>query len=196
MSKIDDMRRDIVTLIDGTKLRIKDISEALSWNKNSEVTLQKVDHLFWPIELINLDNGKSIRTRYWYKDDLVPKGKFDFDTVSELEKASMEDVIPILPDLFEWTEDVNWPIAPKLSEVLSKFGEAVIPYIKHYLKHPAGLDEYGTYFFLMPKLSKEQLELIRDDLIQIWKNPTEFQKEEEYDKLAAEYIEKLDNNYK
>jgi|GEM_PF-2931488 len=194
MYKIVKKHWKFIELSNGLRLKTNcyDTYNKVVFEEGYEVDLVEGKNLFWPIILIDKVSGEKIRARYWYGDELIPKGKFDFDTISKIEGASIKDIELVLPDLFEWTEDVNWPIAPQLAEILPRFGEIIIPYVIHYLRYPSGLDEYATYYYLMPKMTKEQLELIKEELILVVENPTEFQKREEYDKFAKEYINKLE----
>ncbi len=195
MLKIINFFKNCITLSDGMRLRVKwDYIKTMStWDQNAVVNVETQENLFWPIRITCIDNKESIFTRKWVNDNLVPKGKFDFETVSKLEEASLSEIEPILPDLFEWTEDVNWPIAPKISEILARFDKAIIPYIIYYLHNPSGLDEYGTYYHLLPKLDKTQLLLIKDELMRIKQYPSSFQSEEGYDKLAESYLKKIED---
>ncbi len=46
--------------------------------------------------------------------ELIPKNKFDHETVERLKNLSYEELKPIMPDLLEWLQDFNWPL-PTLS---------------------------------------------------------------------------------
>lgn len=52
------------------------------------------------------------------KDYLIPKHKFDFEAVKRIKNADMDSVQPVLAQIFEWVEDINWPVAQELVKAL------------------------------------------------------------------------------
>ena len=182
-----------VELMDCRKLSIfySDKKEFLSWPCDSDVDIIESENLFWPVLLTDTGTGKKIRARYFIESHLIPKHKFDFEAIEKIEKADKSEIEPVLPMLFEWTEDINWPIAEKLAEALVRLGEIIVPYVIHYLRHPNGLDEYSVYYSLIPLMKKEHLEMLRDEFENILKNTSDYQKSNEYDVFALKYLIKL-----
>lgn len=66
--------------------------------------------------------------------DLIPKNKYDISAVSELKKLSDIEIESIIPELLVWIQDMNWPIAEDIVEVLSVHGKVTEPYILNILK--------------------------------------------------------------
>jgi len=62
--------------------------------------------------------------------ELVPKHKFDDSSFKRLREISEVEIKAILPGLFEWIADYNWPIAKELTEILTSFPETLQPYLK------------------------------------------------------------------
>lgn len=54
-------------------------------------------------------------------NDLLPKDKFDIDKVEKLKGLNRGELIPLLPELLKWIQDMNWPIAPKIAKLLLEF---------------------------------------------------------------------------
>jgi hypothetical protein len=54
-------------------------------------------------------------------EDRLPRNKFDFERVNKIKNMKKKDVIPILPGLLEWIQDMNWAIAPEVAEILLSF---------------------------------------------------------------------------
>ncbi|GJM72464.1 hypothetical protein HMSSN036_46800 [Paenibacillus macerans] len=52
----------------------------------------------------------------------LPKDKMDLDSVAHLKTLSSNELIPLLPDLIEWLQDINWPVASELSKLLMPMG--------------------------------------------------------------------------
>ena len=61
--------------------------------------------------------------------NLVPKSKFDNSHIEILKTIDKEKVEPILGELLVWLQDINWPIAQALIEVLPRFQEELIPHV-------------------------------------------------------------------
>jgi hypothetical protein len=51
-------------------------------------------------------------------NELIPKDKFDIATAEKLVTFSYEDIKPIIPNLLEWIQDMNWPVAGPVSNYL------------------------------------------------------------------------------
>lgn len=57
--------------------------------------------------------------------DLIPKPKHDHEVISELKELSFEQIKPILPQLLEWLQDMNWPIGRSIADVLKPFANRI-----------------------------------------------------------------------
>lgn len=77
--------------------------------------------------------------------ELVPKDKFDTYTAEKLMKYSFEEVEPIIPQLLEWIQDMNWPVAGPVSRYLETISEHLTPYIIEILR---GNDSTWKYWCL------------------------------------------------
>ena len=129
---------------------------------------------------------------YNYLKTLIPKDKFDISSIPVLMEISEEDVQPILPELFTWIADMNWPVAKEMIWVLPRFSQSLLPLVKETLQ-PSENDDMFKYFIiteLLPALPANiQLELLVD-ISRIANNPTD---DEKYSALnaAKRYISKL-----
>lgn len=122
---------------------------------------------------------------------LIPKDKFDFAAVERIKSAHPASVESVLPQIFEWLEDINWPVAQELVKVLVNFDDIIIPYLIDLIQKPDGLREYSVYYYMMPLLTNNQLQLLKDELERVSYNPSPFEREEEYDKVALKYLQKI-----
>lgn len=57
--------------------------------------------------------------------ELVPKDKFDESGVEELKKLSFQQIKPIVPDLLEWLQDMNWPVASNIADIMRPFTDKI-----------------------------------------------------------------------
>jgi hypothetical protein len=58
---------------------------------------------------------------------LIPKDKHDLECVDPVSQLGYPAIAPILPQLLEWVQDINWPVAYPLSRLLASIGEPLIP---------------------------------------------------------------------
>jgi len=70
---------------------------------------------------------------------LIPKHKDDQEVIEGLKKLSFEEIKPIVPDLLEWLQDMNWPIARPVADVLEKYSDQLVPDILKILKTNDGI---------------------------------------------------------
>ncbi|MEC0168087.1 DUF5071 domain-containing protein [Paenibacillus graminis] len=62
--------------------------------------------------------------------NILPKDKHDFKSVEGLARLERSMIIPLLPELLEWLQDMNWPIAAEIVDLLSKYTSETIPHVK------------------------------------------------------------------
>lgn len=116
---------------------------------------------------------------------LIPKDKFDFETVDRLKSCSYDQIESIIPELLEWLQDMNWPISQPIAEYLLPFSEKIAPEI---LKILQGKDEIWKYWMLVTfgKITKDKLVL--EEINRIAKNPTQEEADNEVSEIANEII--------
>lgn len=61
---------------------------------------------------------------------MIVQDKFDVAAVEQLRQASAVDVLPLLPQMLEWTQDLNWPVAQPMIEVLLQYPTEITPYVE------------------------------------------------------------------
>jgi hypothetical protein len=121
----------------------------------------------------------------------IPKHKFDLESIDKLNEIKIEELKPILSELFEWIQDINWPIAKKLIEFLLKFGSDLIPEIKKTLKSDDDVFEYSCMVYLLPGLSNNILIELKEDLLRIAYNPTDQERKAELDLTAKDILKRI-----
>jgi len=95
----------------------------------------------------------------------IPKDKFDIQAVENLKNYTLEELDPILMDLLEWVQDINWPVAIPMSAFLKGIKRPLIPHIK---KVFAGNDFIWIYWILTFVINDWHRDLIlelKDDLL-------------------------------
>lgn len=123
--------------------------------------------------------------------DLIPKDKLDIETAEKLKQYSYEEIKPIVPDLLEWIQDMNWPVAKTVAEYLITISEFITSEIIEILN---GKDEMWKYWTIgvfgihsEKPLHPEVFEIIN----RIANNPTIEEKESELHEQAINAIDRL-----
>ena len=78
---------------------------------------------------------------------LVPSSKGDLPAAKRAVAAGWPAVEPVLPELLEWIQDVNWPVAPVLMPFLASLGDPLVPHLRPIFAgrghHVEVLDRFG-----------------------------------------------------
>lgn len=53
-------------------------------------------------------------------DLLLPKNTSDISTIDQLMNMTDEEIYPIIPNLLEWIQDINWIVAPYIVTIILK----------------------------------------------------------------------------
>jgi hypothetical protein len=75
----------------------------------------------------------------------LPRDKHDTQNAQALIALPWDEVAPAMPQILEWIQDVNWPVAAVLLPYLAGIGPRLAPYVKTVL---ASNDEQWKYFVL------------------------------------------------
>jgi Domain of unknown function (DUF5071) len=121
-------------------------------------------------------------------EDRLPRNKFDFERVNKIKNMENKDIIPLLPGLLEWIEDMNWAIASEVVEILLAFPKEIIPHITNVFSTDDDIWKFWCLECLVKRLPSNSKELLKNDLIRLITRPTEGEKLEEVDKKAKEIL--------
>jgi len=109
----------------------------------------------------------------------LPNDKFDTASIMKLKRLSNEDLEPLIPQLLEWLQDINWPVALPVAELLSKQGKEIIEPIRGILCGKDTLWKKSIISELLVHCDSEVLLGLEDEILRILKNPTEDEIKEE-----------------
>ncbi|WP_162995674.1 DUF5071 domain-containing protein [Janthinobacterium agaricidamnosum] len=76
----------------------------------------------------------------------LPRDKHDTDNAQALTALRWEELRPAMPQILEWVQDANWPVAAVLLPYLAGIGPRLAPYLKTVL---ASDDEQWKYVVLL-----------------------------------------------
>jgi hypothetical protein len=102
---------------------------------------------------------------------LIPQNKFDTARAEQAVAAGYPAVEPILPELLEWIQDCNWPVAQVLAPFLGTIGTPLIPHIRKILKTDDDIWKYWTLTYLVQG-SPNVATALREDLQRYADSPT------------------------
>jgi hypothetical protein len=124
----------------------------------------------------------------------LPRTKRDFENARRIVALGYPAVAPVLPELFEWIQDGNWPIAPAIAAFLTSIGEPIFPQIREVLRSNDGTWKYWCITWVIGKLPPELAEEFGPELEQLAFHPTRDDQLEELDQQAKEVLDRLNGS--
>lgn len=113
------------------------------------------------IQLSNLEESKfhlllqPISKSYWRNAAIV------------LKEIGYPRVKSIIPELLQWIQDMNWPGAKEIVDLLITIDDAIVPYVKQVLKSEDGIWIIWLLSEVISKWNKELIIQIKDDLLEL-----------------------------
>ena len=120
--------------------------------------------------------------------DLLPRHKTDDDRVEMIKNMEREQILPLLPGLLEWIQDMNWPVAPSVLELLLTFPEEIVPHVQDVLSSDDDNWKWFILHFLVINLPFESRVQFREYLTRVAETPTQNELAEELDEIAKEIL--------
>jgi len=121
--------------------------------------------------------------------EYLPRDKHDSERVNQLKNLSREELVLLLPGLMEWIQDMNWPIAEEVSELLLTYPDEIVPLIKEVLATNDDVWKYWCLIILVKRLPEDLRMQFKKDLIRLAESPTAEEKLEELDEIALEILQ-------
>jgi hypothetical protein len=124
---------------------------------------------------------------------LLPQHKSDVDRACTVVERGYPAVASILPELLEWIQDYNWPVAKVLAAFLVTIGVPLVPELRRAL-HTT--DEVWKYWILKEIVanSPEVAEELADELARLATSPTLHEMEEDLNLVAQEILQTLNSS--
>ncbi|MFJ7661116.1 DUF5071 domain-containing protein [Lysinibacillus sp. NPDC097162] len=121
----------------------------------------------------------------------LPRNKHDIDKVEEIKKLDSNILVSLLPELLVFTQDMNWPVAPGVLEILLTFPKEIVPHVHAVLSSDDDNWKWFILHFLVIELPLESRGKFKGYLIRVAQNPTENELAEELDEIAKEILATL-----
>lgn len=110
---------------------------------------------------------------------LLPKDKFDDSNLEEIKLLNHSDLSQITSELLTWTQDANWPIFPKIVEIIVAKQDLFISEISKVFQTDDWIWKYWILMNVCPKLSLENIDFLKKDFDNMVKVlPTNMEEEE------------------
>lgn len=116
----------------------------------------------------------------------VPKDKHDLAALDNARTLGFPGLDPALPDLLKWMQDINWPVASPVADLLSETGPPIVPHLRHVFLSEDSVWKYWILQQLAPRLRPSVLIMLDSDIAQLATSPTDGDRAEEVDRIAKE----------
>ena len=94
---------------------------------------------------------------------LLPKDKFDDNNLKKIKLLNDSDLSQITSELLTWTQDANWPIFPKIVEIIVARQDLFISEISKVFQTDDWIWKYWILTNICPKLSLENKDFLKKD---------------------------------
>ena len=94
---------------------------------------------------------------------LLPKDKLDDSNLEKIKLLNDSDLSQITSELLTWTQDANWPIFPKIVEIIVARQDLFISEISKVFQTDDLIWNYWILTNICPKLSVENIEFLKKD---------------------------------
>jgi hypothetical protein len=121
---------------------------------------------------------------------LLPIDKMDTEAASKVVALGFPVVEPVLPQLLEWLQDMNWPVAQVFQPFLASIGAPLASHIRAVL---ATDDDVWKYWVVQGVVgnSAELVHALRPELERLARSPTDGEAEEGVSELSEQIIKKV-----
>lgn len=120
----------------------------------------------------------------------LPVDKFDIEAVAELTKLGYPHLEPVISQLLEWMEDLNWPVAQALCPLLVSVGTPLVPYVQAALLSDDAIWKYWILQGIVAE-SDEMARCLTFDLMRLANGPSSDEREEGVDEVAKEILRRI-----
>ena len=127
---------------------------------------------------------------------LLPKDKFDDSNLEEIKLLKDTDLSQITSELLTWTQDANWPIFPKIVEIIVARQDLFISEISKVFQTDDWIWKYWILTNICPKLSLENIDFLKKDFDNMVKALPTNTEEEEILELINTLSKKINNEPK
>ena len=119
--------------------------------------------------------------------ELLPKDKHDLERATALVSIGYPAVAPLLPDLLEWLQDGNWPVAHVIGPFLASIGAPLTEDVRRILQSQDHLWKYWILLRIVAH-SPELATNLYPELVKIAEGDAVDEDEKELKAVAEEML--------
>ena len=121
----------------------------------------------------------------------MPSSKFDVDSAERAVTCGWPGVEPVLPQLLEWLQDYNWPVAHIIAPFVARIGDPIVPYLRPILDGDELLWKYWIINAVLADAPLTVVEQFQPDLERLVGDPTPGEVGEELPDVAKPVLDRL-----
>lgn len=121
-----------------------------------------------------------------YKN-ILPQHKSDVERAEQLKHYSSLSLKPIIPDLLEWLQDLNWPVAEPVADYLKSIHEEITEEILAVLSTDDNIWKYWIIETFGPITTSKELIAVIERIAYM---PTINEANEELHKIALDVLQR------
>lgn len=122
---------------------------------------------------------------------IIPRDKGDKEAIENLRACSFDEIKQEVPQLLEWLQDGNWPVAGPVCDFLLPYINEIDTDIANVLKTQDEVWKYWILNWLIAGSDIVPSSTIMEEVTRIAENPTEGEIEEELHEAAVAIIKTL-----
>ena len=119
---------------------------------------------------------------------LLPRHKHDLENVKRLKEFDLADLKPILPELFTWIQDINWPVAVEIAKILVSCGREIVPELKKVMASSDDDWKFACLGWVIKELPREITKEMETELKRIAFQPNSTERNSDLDDTAKEIL--------
>jgi hypothetical protein len=110
---------------------------------------------------------------------ILPRDKHDTLAVEQLAGLGYPIISPVLPELLQWLQDANWPVARPISDLLVKIGQPIVPLLLEALKGDDAIWKYWCLELVICRLPANVIADLRPELERLAQYPSDSDRQDE-----------------
>lgn len=118
----------------------------------------------------------------------LPADKDDIAAAHALRDRSAEELAPVVPQLLEWLQDMNWPVARPICEVLRRCGASLVEPVRAVLQSSDDVWKQWVLSELLCGVDPKVRLQLTPELLRIVNAPTASEEQEEVVRAARDVL--------
>lgn len=123
----------------------------------------------------------------------VPRQKHDLETAEAAVKLGYAALKPVMPQILEWHQDYNWPVAHVLNDLYRDADSDIIPHLEKIIRSDDWCWKYWIILQIIPQASTEVTKHFIPELIRLSRAPTKEECYHEINGVAEIALQSIQN---